>query len=353
LNGAAAVNPRLAANARASSRPTQVALTESNDLVGGPLIGYAARADHSGVYPLLGFPGAAFPGPALTLVQATGTPAVSSVGGLALAAGERPGELLVYGLRPNTASGRLLPSTFAVSTQPDQIILSPLGRAALLYDRSRREIGILAGLPGRPIALYTVSLAGLPGVLTALAVSDDGLVSFAAFSTANGSGEIYAMRRDAPPSLAGSAGRVVHVAFLPNTQDALAADYDRSQVLLFRDGGRQGIQLLAGRSDGVRAPTAVEASTEGSAFVVNEGSEILVRLSPGESLPPGQIRCGCAASGLERLKNPDSFRLTNGAGVIAVLDADHDQPAVFYIPAGEEADQPRANDQPLSRGRRR
>jgi hypothetical protein len=240
-----------------------------------------------------------------------------------------------------------------VGTQPDQIILSPLGRVALLYDRGRGEIGIVAGLPGRPIALYKVSLAGLQGVLTALAVSDDGAVSLAAFSTANDSGEVYAMRRDAPASLVGSIGRVVHLAFMPNTHDGLAADYERGQVLLLRDAGRQGVQVIAGGSDGVRAPKAVEASTEGSVFVVNEGSETLVMVPSGQPVPPSLIRCGCAASALERLKNPDSFRLTTGAGVIAVLEADRDRLDVFYIPAGGEADQEPSKDRPRSRGRRR
>jgi len=353
LTGVAAVKPRLAADAKASSRAPQVALSESSDLVGGPLLGYAAREDRSGVYPLHGFPGAAFPGPTLTLAQARGNPVVSSVGGYALAAGQRPGELLVYGLRPYTASSRLLPSVFVVSTQPDQIALSPLGRIALLYDRDRREIEVLAGLPGRPISLYTVSLAGVRGLLTALAVSDDGLVSLAAFSSANGSGEIYAMRRETPASLVGAVSRVVHLAFVPNTRDGLAADYERGQVLLLRDGGRQGVQLLAGRNDGVRAPTALEASMEGSVFVVSEGSGTLLMLPPGQAAPPGLIRCGCAASGLERLKDPDSFRLTSGGGVIAVLEVQRDQPRVFYIPAGEETDREPSDVRNLGRGRSR
>jgi len=353
LTGTAAVNSRLAADAKAASGPARVALTESSDLVGGPLIGYAARADRSGVYPLHGFPGAAFPGPALTLAQAAGIPVVSSVGGYALAAGERPGELLVYALKPGTASGRLLPSSFDVGIQPDRIVVSPLGRVALLYDRGRREIEVLAGLPGRPISLYTASLGGLPGVLTALAVSDDGAVSLAAFSSATGSGEIYALRRGAPASLAGSVSRVVHMSFVPDTRDGLAADYERGQVLLLRDGGREGVELLAGRSDGVRAPAAVEASTQGSVFVVNEGSQTLLMLPSAQPGAPGLIRCGCAATGLERLKDPDSFRLTAGAGVIAVLESVRGQPSVFHIPAGEDADQQPSSGHTLTRGRSR
>jgi hypothetical protein len=356
VTGAAAVRsraakPRPAAAVKASSGPGQVALTESSDLVGGPLIGYAVRADRSGVYPLHGFPGAAFPGPTWTLAQAGGSPVVSSVGGYALAAGERPGELLLYGLRSNTASGRLLPSAFAVNTQPDKIVLSPLGGVALLYDRARHEAEILAGLPGRPISLYTVSLAGVQGVLTALAVSDDGLLSLAAFSTANDSGTIYALRRDAPASPVSSVSRVVHLAFVPKSQDGLAADYESGQILLLKDGGLQGVQLLAGRNDGLRAPTAVEASTAGTVFALSEASGILFMVRPGQS-GASQIPCGCAASGLERLKNADSFRLTT-TGVIAVLEADRDQPDVYYIPAAEEADQQPSNDGTLSRGRNR
>jgi hypothetical protein len=353
LTAGAALKSRPVVAAKASAGPAPVALTENSDLVGGPLLGYTARADRSGVYPLHGFPGAAFPGPALALSQAGGPAVVSSVGRYALAAGERPGELLVYALRSNTASGRLLPSAFGVSTQPDQIVLSPLGRVALLYGRGRREIEILTGMPGRPVPLYTASLPPVNGVLTALAVSDDGAVALAAFSTANGAGEIYALRPDASASLVGSVGRVVHLAFVPDSRDGLAADYDRSQVLLLKDGGRQGMQQLAGRGDGVRVPTAVEATTQGSVIVVNERSPTLVVLSPAGLSPPGAIHCGCAAAALERLSSPDSFRLTAGAGVIAVLEAGRDLPHVFHIPAGEEADPQPASGPTLGRGRSR
>jgi hypothetical protein len=353
LSGVAAVKPHVAADAKALSRGGVVALSESSDLVGGTLIGYAARADFPAVYPLHGFPGAAFPGPALALADAAGRPVVSSVGGYALAAGERVGELLVYGLRPSPASGRLLPSRFPVSTQPDQIILSPLGRVVLLYDRGRREVEVLAGLPGRPVSLYKVSLAGVQGVLTALAVSDDGSVGLAAFSSARGSGEIYALRRDTAASLVGAVSRVVHLSFVPESRDGLAADYERGQVLLLRDGGRQGVETVAGRNDGVVSPTAVEASAAGAVFVVNAGSETVVMVPAGQSAAAGLIRCGCAASGLERLKNPDSFRLTTGAGVIAVLEAQRKQPAVFYIPAGEEAEQELSSSRTPGRGRSR
>jgi hypothetical protein len=351
-SGVATVKAGPAVAARVSSGPPSVALSESSDLVGGSLIGYAVRADRSGVIPLQGFPGAAFPGPTLTLAEAGGIPVVSSVGGYALAASRQPGELLVYGLRPRTVASRVLPSTVRLKMQADQIVLSPLGRAALIYDRERREIEVLVGLPARPTSLYTASLAGVQGVLTALAVSDDGAVALAAFSSANSPGEIYAMRRDAPASLVGQVSRVVHLAFVPNAPDALAADYERSQVLLLKDGGRQGMQVLAGSHDGLRSPTAVEASTQGSIFVVNEGSETLVMLS-GQAALPGLVRCGCPASGLERLNDPDSFRLTRGEGVIAVLEA-HDGPAnVFYVPAGVAADQEPSIDKPPSRGRSR
>jgi hypothetical protein len=167
--------------ARLSSH-REVRLTENSDLLGGPLLGYALRADLSGIHPLHGFPGASFPGPALTLSQAVGTPAVSSVASLALAAGERPGELLLYGLRSDSASARLLPSVLTVNTQPDQIVFSPLGQSALLYDRGRRQIEVLAALQRRPLSLYTASLAGIQGMLTALAISDDGLARFTPFA---------------------------------------------------------------------------------------------------------------------------------------------------------------------------
>jgi hypothetical protein len=190
-------------------------------------------------------------------------------------------------------------------------------------------------------------------VLTALAVADNGSVALAAFSSERGSGRIYALRRDAPASPVASVSRVMHLSFVPNTHDGLAADYDRSEILLLRDGGRQGVELLAGRGGGIGAPRAVEASTDGRVFVVNDGANAVLMLPAGRPAAPSVIACGCVAANLDRLKNPDSFRLTSGAGVIAVLAADTAQPAVFPIPAGEDADPQPSQGPNLSRGRSR
>ncbi len=350
-SGVAAVKAGPAVAARASSGAPSVALTESSDLVGGSLIGYAPQAD-GGVVPLQGLPGAAFPGPTLTMAEAGGTPVISSVGAYALAPGRQPAELLVYGLRPRRTASSVLPSTVHLKLQADQIVLSPLGRAALAYDRTRREVEVLSGIPARPTSLFTASLGGVRGVLTALAVSDDGSVALAAFSNPNSPGAIYALRRGAAPALVGAAGRVVHLAFVPNAEDALAADYDRNEVLLLQDAGRQGIQTLAGRNDGVRAPTAVEATTQGAIFAVSEGSNAVIALSSAQATL-GLLPCSCAASALDRLKDPDSFRLTGGEGVIAVLQANANPAGVFYIPAGAEAEPRPAADRTLSRGRSR
>jgi hypothetical protein len=350
LAGTAALKPRPATDRKAASATTRVAVTSATDPVGGPLIGYAARADGSGVYPLQGFPGAAFPGPRMSLLRAGGPAVISSVGGYALARGDQQGELLIYGLRPGAGSGMLAPATFRAGVKADQIVLSPLGKVALLYDRERKQVEVLAGFPGQPFSLYTSSLADLSGLLTALAVSDDGAVALAAFSSENGSGEIYALRPGSAASQAAVVSRVVHLSFIPGTRNALAADYDRSQVLMLEDGGRQGAQLLAGRGDGVQSPIAVEASSAGSVVVVNEASGTLVVVSSGQSTPL-LFACGCVPTGLQRLKNPDSFRLTSGGGVQAVLQAG-DAPDVFYIPAAEEPVSQPSDSQAPARTRR-
>lgn len=336
--GTAAVKPQPLAPKKASSA-ARLAVGSTNDTLVGPVIGYAARTDGSAVYSLQGFPGAAYPGPQLALARAADAPVVSSTAGYAIARGERAGELLLYRLRPTTTSGMLLPSAFFSNLNADRIAVSPLGRAVLVYDRERQEVEVFAGLPGQPFSVYTASLAGVPGVLTALAVSDDGAVALAAFSGENGTGEIYSLRRGDAASRAAAVSRVVHLSFVPQTRNGLAADYERGQVLILEDGGRQGTRLLASRADGAPAPVAVEASTEGSVFVVNEASETLAVIPLDGS--PSLFSCGCTATGLQRLKDPNSFRLTTGAGVQAVLQADRDQPNLFYVPAGEEpASQP-------------
>jgi hypothetical protein len=344
LAGTAALKPRPEADRKAAGS-TRVAVAATVEPVGAPVIGYAARADGSGVYSLQGFPGAAFPGPPLSLVRAAGSAVVSSAGGYALARGDQ-GELLIYGLRPNSNSGMLAPATFRAGVKADQIVLSPLGQTALLYDRGRKEVEILAGFPGQPYSLFRAALSGLHGVLTALAVSDDGSVALAAFSLGDGAGEVYALRRDAQASQVAAVGRVVHLSFAPGTRNALAADYDRNQVLILRDGGRQGAELLAGRGEGVQAPVAVETSSAGTVVVVNEASAALVVIGSGQP-SPGLFSCGCIPTGLERMKDPDSFRLTTQGGVQAVLKASGGSPDLFYIPASEDlASQPTGSQAP-------
>ncbi|HEY7533400.1 MAG TPA: hypothetical protein VH681_11560, partial [Nitrospiraceae bacterium] len=112
------------------------------------------------------------------------------------------------------------------------------------------------------------------------------------------------------------------------------------------------VQVIAGRTHGVVAPLAVEASGDGRyIYIVGHGSN-RVLVVDSSSTGVRSIPCGCQAAGLRRLADGDTFELTRDrTGAVAILRTNQGEPLSFYVAPAQLA--PRGHGQSRSLQRRR
>jgi hypothetical protein len=303
--------------------------------VDGIFLGYSLQGERHGVQPLWGLPGAAVVGELLDLGGPFRTLAVSSVRGYALGVRESDDAVVFVRLRPDGRTllvARTLPEASA-----DRIVLSPQGSAALLYERQRSLLRVFAGFPEAPFAVADLSLEGLPGVLTALAVSDDGGVALAAVSAADGPGSIFVLTPGSAPRWLGAAGLVPALSFAPASRGALIADAGANQILWSDDVSIAGpVRAVARLTDGIVAPAAVEAIEQSRRFLVVNRDGEGVWMGDLDGGPPERLSCACRPAGLRRLQ-PGLFELSTASGPVAMLRADRERAQIFFAAAEERS----------------
>ncbi len=310
--------------------------------ISGPVLGYVWD-QASGLRPILGIPGASSLGSPVETSVALLTAEISPRQDYALAVTESK-RLLLLDLRTAPVVERPLE---IVPAAPDRIILSPTGAAAALYYRERRAIQVLTGLPGDAILVSgEMDLTSLPGLLTAIAVSDpDPAVLVAA------PGGLYALDTGNPaPRLIASAENITALAFIENSRDLLLADSRRNEVVLLRDAtGAAERVLLAGERDGVSRPVAVVADGRRRVIAASVRTALLLDL---DGSPPVSLACNCSISGLHRLKGESAFRLNAPSDeTLFLLDAATAEPRIFFVPS--ESGGPEAPGIAAPRGRAR
>ncbi len=313
----------------------------------GPMLGYVFDASSLGIRPLPGIPGASYVGSPMPLDFTPSLVEVSPSRDFALGVEAGSGALFVIDLRSGLpSSGRLT----AVSAGANRIFYSPSGGSAALYYRRARQVEIVTGLPDHGASPGRIDLAGLPGMLTALAVSDDGKALAAAASqgsansrSASGTLFVGSPGQDLHP--VGPLGNASALAFLPGTHDLLVADSGRGEVDLVRNAtaGANWTVLASGR-DGLGQPVAVAASSDNrTVFAVSSGDSRIawIPLSGG---PVEFVNCSCTPTGLDALAAGSVFRITSASSApLFVLDARlqngglTNPPRVLFIPAPDRA----------------
>lgn len=324
----------------------------SQGSVAGPKMGYFFDAPQRSLRPILGVPGAARIGDAAPLnVQLT-------------KAEVAPGQQYALGA---TAEGGLvwidlrgdLPQTRPIAvgvTAISRILLSPTGEAGAIYDRGSRQVQFLSRLLDSPSAGATVGIESLQGVLTALAVSDDARTLLAATASADADGSLYVLQAGGEVRRVSAAGRVLSMAFLPQQDNALIADYGRSEVLRI-DGVRSVAvaTLLAAGRDGVAKPLAVQVDAKlnhAVAALDGTGRLALIPLAGGAAR---FVECNCRPRELTQMRGDSLFRLTSDpsqplfvldAGRLAA-DGETMDPRVVFIPADAGRAAPPKSNLPL------
>ena len=329
----------------------------------GPVLGYVFDPAASGIRPLPGIPGASYVGNAMPIGFTPSLVEVSPSQDYALGVEAGSGYLFVIDLRTGIPAAERLT---AVSAGVDRIFFSPSGKAAALYYRRGKEIGILTGLPDGVSSPQHIDLAGMPGMLTALAVSDDGKALAAASSQATGSrsdtGTLFVGSPGGDLRPVGPLGRASALSFLNDSQDLLVADIGRNEVVRVRNiqAGAEWT-VLASRQDGLQQPVAVAASRDNRMAFAVSSSDRQIAWIPLSGGPVEFVSCSCAPTTLSALATGSVFRITSATSApIYMLDArpqndgPTNQPRVLFIPAPELApvDRDDASGSPRGRVRR-
>jgi hypothetical protein len=303
----------------------------------GPITGFVFDAKSQTIRPIQGLPGASLLGTAVTLPFSLRQAEIAPGGRFALAAvqGDDDRVHLVADLdRADTRIHRL------DTPMSERITFSANGASAVLWNPQSDRFRVISGMPERPELKTPFSIPGLPGSMTAVAVTDDGTALLVSVSDGERKGGLYRVSTDGGETPQAdfllSLEQGVAITFLNGDREAIAADAGSARVFHIRDlAGAREVLLLAGAGDGVDKPAAISQTVDGRRIlVVNTGSRniLMIDLSGGEamrtiSVPLGPTRC-------DRMLSASVFRLNDGTqGPLYLLDLEDGSGVSFFVPA--------------------
>jgi hypothetical protein len=292
----------------------------------GPSLGFAIDPASKMVRPLLGLAGAAVQGAPLNVPFALDRAEAAQRGAFVLGIDQADSAVIEI----TTAGAHKLSG---ITAAPDAVVFSPSASAAALYHRNRAVVEVLEGLPHRTAVAASLNLAVLPQSVSALAVSDDGLV-LAASVTGPDTVTVYAVGRHRAAAPILTVGRVAGMTFLGSSDDAVVADGAANLVYRLRHGVAP--VVIAGSGEGVSEPLALAASADGKrAVVANDGGAPLVLLDL-VNRSASKASCPCRVSAAEPMAGNAVFRVTaESEPLLWILDADLPAPRFLFVPAAE------------------
>ena len=286
----------------------------------GPQLGYLWDTSDQSLRPVLGVPGAAQIGQAVTMAGLYVNGAGSASSGVALLQGA-DGSISSMSL-PLGAAQAVPGAKFIVGAQ---IAFSPSGTDAILFAPGATSLLLVTGLGGSP---QMQSLTTPIGFLYA-AVSDTAQVA-----TISGSGPLSVALLTGNRSPLGPLAGFGGMSFLPSGDDLLLADSSTGVLTVIRHSST----APAGQtftSSAIQAPVAVAASQDGKwAVVANGGDPSAVRLDLTGATAPLRVACACQPTQLTPFLGNAVFSLLPlGATPNWVVDASAATPRTVFIPA--------------------
>lgn len=296
-------------------------------VIGGSTLGFVFDSGRHQLRSVLGMPGAAFIGEALSAEREISGAVISPQQNYALVTSDdRLGLVRLSAVRIPLA---IEPVS---DRAPDAIALSPTGAAAALFYAADNCAEVLTGLPDAPAVLRRACFSGFAGSLSALAVSDDGAAVLAGLGSADAEAVLAAETGGNARQLLSA--HVAAAAFFARGGDAVIADAAGNAIYLLRDvAGAAAVSLLAGAAEGISGPAAVAASEDRRFAVVSNagaGNVAVIGLS-GQGVK--LVSCACVPSRLERMSGDSVYRLNEfSGGPLWLFDGDAGEPRIVFVP---------------------
>jgi hypothetical protein len=300
----------------------------SPDLFGTPSVGYVFEPETQALRPILGTPGAALFGSKVELGMNVRRAWVSPRQTFVLAEVEQFPEVLLLDLQQGAQTSKTLPT---LSVGAERVAASPTGTAMAFYFRNENRLQIASGLPASPEVGPGIDLADIPGLLSSLAVSDDGRAALVAV-TDGGTGAVYLITSEQKRIIT-QAGDVRAMTFLTNSLSAVIGDTAANEVRLLDDVmGAAATQLLAEESRGISHPLALQVSVDNSrVFVLNSGAQAITTVDLTTGLL-SHLPIDGSASRLQRLGG-EVFQLTDDFRQSTLLfDATSPEARIVFVP---------------------
>jgi hypothetical protein len=292
---------------------------------GGPSLGFVFDSRGQALRPILGIPGASLFGDPLALPNSISSAAIADKQTVAIM-----NDGAWKALTLSSGSATVLPDGLPATAR---VAVSENGAAAAFYDSDNNALSVVTGIPASP-ALNAVSLAALPGNISAFAVADDG--SLLLSSPLSGGGESLFW--------IGAGGGVQQLASLQATAsirvwnqgaNALVVDRAANQVWQLQNpGNNAAITLAASASDGVSGPSGAAFSSDGRLWVANAGTRNLLGIDMNTRATVS-LACSFEPKFVAPTGDGQTFRLNHGAdGPLWLLDATPGaDPRVVFVPA--------------------
>lgn len=216
----------------------------------------------------------------------------------------------------------------SAGAEADLVALSPDGRSAAVYSRSKASIHVMTSLPDHPVWRNTYSTAALDNRIHALAISDDASVVLASGGTDDSH---LLVATEIQTDSVSFSNPISAVTFCPGRNEAAVI---AGREAFIWTGRTSGLQSVAGPGEGLAAPAGAEFSGDGRRLYIADPGAGGVHVVSRDRLSSTTVSCGCSPTELQRLQGQAVFALGDASGS-RVRIIDHDAataPRILLVP---------------------
>lgn len=305
----------------------------------GPSLGFLPGSTPGELQPILGIPGAARLGDAISLPN-TVTQLYLAPGHSYALAVQGPADPVASAIlrvpAGIEASPRLAPLPGALA-QPDLVAFSPAGQSAALYSQQANRLEVFTGLPNSPRLAQDISNVQLAGPLLKLAISDDAQ----AVLVSDASGTVYTLSQNTAPRPVYHSSQISALVFISQSHDAVVCDpVLGAAALLQAVNSSPGIKMLPQASNNGCQPQAAVSTADGKTILLACPAQHLIWWVDRASQSTNTFKINNSPATLDTVGGRDVFLMSPpDEGAYWLLTWGPEGPATSFIAAARHTNQ--------------